>query len=981
VLIHGRGLAAATSVTFGGIPATSFTASDTWISADAPPHAAGAVDVVVTTPNGSSATGTAASYGYGRPRVFGGPWAINTAGQRIYLGGEGFTGATSVTFDGVPGTSLTVQDDQSLTVDAPAHAAGWVSVAVSGPNGTSANPYTVPYVPIASIGASPVAGPPGGGTTVSIFGVGFTGATSVTFGGVPGTGLVVGDDSQLIVVTPAHAIGTVPVIVTSPAGNAGAPPYTYVSGPTVTSISPASGPTTGGTAVTITGTGFTGATGVTFGGGAGTGLTVISDTQVQVTAPAHAAGAVDVIVTTTGGASATGPAAQFTYTQAAPVVTGMWPRGGPLAGGTTVTVYGWGFSSATGVTFGGVPATGMVIVDDGTLTVVSPLHGVGTVDVVVTTSAGGNSAVSAASQFSYGIPWVTAASPSQGPWLGGTSVSLFGGGFTGASAVAFDGVLSGFSVVNDNQIDAVTPFHQTGTTVVTVTGPAGVSGQAAEYRFTGIASVQPPFQQVTIGVPATFTFTLGAGTTCQSDIDPAATDADVDCTVADVDISPTAVVQAFAVTHAPLAAGGTVVTVTVASNTHGSGSLALRGPLQVPGINTVDFWQTFMWAAIAPELRHVASEPAGQPVTGGGAAGQAGIANNGSAVVTRARRSRHTACTVAPGTGIQGNAGFVPALIPLTNVGQVVLTTGGGYDGPQPVGPQAPTFSDAQIFIGDGSNGLLGATCISWVSMGAGQQSMSVTYTGYDSATHSVLWDSDGDGNGLGLPSQPLVTEWSVLEKVRMPTTSSPADPVNGPSPTVALPLVLNPGTGLYELNLPGAQRAFDAVAIGSHLNAASARFDSWLAGSGWTVALGPGSCGELWGPTTSGTTSLTPQGIAGNPLHAVFKAGAALGNNCTPSSTAAIVLDASHRGVHRFGTCPCHANRAAGVGPRGRFRDRASRHRCDAVRGPLQHRGYRRGRREHAGGRLAGNAWAGDRRSGTVEHRGCGRDARHRPR
>ncbi len=71
--------------------------------------------------------------------------------------------------------------------------------------------------------------------------------------------------------------------------------------PTVTTVSPASGVPAGGTSVTITGTFLGGATAVTFGGVAATSMTVNSATQITATAPAHAAGAVDVVVTTPGG--------------------------------------------------------------------------------------------------------------------------------------------------------------------------------------------------------------------------------------------------------------------------------------------------------------------------------------------------------------------------------------------------------------------------------------------------------------------------------------------------------------------------------------------------------------------------------------------------------------------------------------------------------------------------------------------------------
>lgn len=82
--------------------------------------------------------------------------------------------------------------------------------------------------------------------------------------------------------------------------------------PTVTGVTPASGPTAGGTSVTISGAAFTGATAVTFDGVSATSFTVNSPTSITAVAPAHAAGTVAIEVTTASG-TGTG-AGLFTYT-------------------------------------------------------------------------------------------------------------------------------------------------------------------------------------------------------------------------------------------------------------------------------------------------------------------------------------------------------------------------------------------------------------------------------------------------------------------------------------------------------------------------------------------------------------------------------------------------------------------------------------------------------------------------------------------
>ena len=123
-------------------------------------------------------------------------------------------------------------------------------------------------------------------------------------GGTAATGVTVVSSTSITATTAAHAAGAVSVVVTNTDAKTGTLTngYTYTTtnpAPTVTSISPTSGTTAGGTPVTITGTGFLAGATVSLGGTAATGVTVVSSTSITATTAAHAAGAVNVVVTNT----------------------------------------------------------------------------------------------------------------------------------------------------------------------------------------------------------------------------------------------------------------------------------------------------------------------------------------------------------------------------------------------------------------------------------------------------------------------------------------------------------------------------------------------------------------------------------------------------------------------------------------------------------------------------------------------------------
>jgi Bacterial Ig-like domain (group 3)/IPT/TIG domain/Tyrosine-protein kinase ephrin type A/B receptor-like len=138
--------------------------------------------------------------------------------------------------------------------------------------------------------------------------------------------------------------------------------------PVVTGVSPASGPLAGGTSVTITGSGFTGASAVAFGATAATSFTVNSDTSITATAPAGASvGAVDVTVTTPNGTSATSQNDQYTYTPVGSATASLTDSNGKSIAGAAVTFRSAGGSVTNATT--GPNGTASVVLTPGTYSV------------------------------------------------------------------------------------------------------------------------------------------------------------------------------------------------------------------------------------------------------------------------------------------------------------------------------------------------------------------------------------------------------------------------------------------------------------------------------------------------------------------------------------------------------------------------------------------------------------------------------------
>jgi hypothetical protein len=391
-----------TVVTFGGVSALNIVVvNNTTITCDTPPAAqSGAVDVSVANVYGYDTLPGAFTYGTA-------PIVSNVTpahgfvagGTSVTIIGSNFTTSqgTTVTFGGSAATNVVVVDSATITCETPAHAAGFVDVAVASSNGSGVLQNGFEYLGPPDIqSVSPNSGSMAGGTAVTISGTGFStfGTTTVTFGGLAATDVVVASGVAITCTTPAHGEGVVDVAVTNDFGSDTlAAGYTFNSLPPPPSISgllPEHGVAGGGTAVTITGADFTTSvdTTVTFGGTQAGNVVVVDSSTVTCTTPAHGAGAADVVVTNSNGSDTLTDG--FTFHNS-PGISLLSPENGPVEGGTAVTITGSDFTTvgATTVTFGGIQATQIVVLSATTITCEAPAQAAaGSVDVTVSNDFG-----------------------------------------------------------------------------------------------------------------------------------------------------------------------------------------------------------------------------------------------------------------------------------------------------------------------------------------------------------------------------------------------------------------------------------------------------------------------------------------------------------------------------------------------------------------------------------------------------------------
>lgn len=359
----------------------------------------------------------------------------------------------TVTFNGVA-AAITASTTAQLQVTLPASStSGVATVVVTNPDGqtaTDSSSFTYDPPPGAPTAVSPTfGGALAGGNTITVTAAGMLSGAQIQFGSgsfLTTSNFQVGPPAQADVVVPAGSAGSVTLTVRNPdqqTATSATALYTYNPAPAITSLDVTSGPTTGGTRVTIAGSGFLAGATVQFGANFAT-VVNIQTGSIAVDTPSGSAGAVAVTVTNLDGQTATLGSA-FTYTTGGgggnPTVASISPSSGTVNGGTPVTVTGTNFLTGATADINGTALQNLIVVNATTLTGTTQA-GTGTnLTVQVTTSVGSGST---ASLWSYTAgataPTVSSVTPvSSGLASGGDVITVTGSGFS-TPTVTIDGV-------------------------------------------------------------------------------------------------------------------------------------------------------------------------------------------------------------------------------------------------------------------------------------------------------------------------------------------------------------------------------------------------------------------------------------------------------------------------------------------------------------------------------------------------------------
>ena len=487
IVIKGTGFeTSGETVKIGSVAATVTEAKATEIKATTGvATSAGTDEVVVSEPKGVSVDGPFFTYIAG-PKVTSITPAVGSTagGTTVKIKGTGFLSGSTVKIGTTTPTSVDrISETEISAVTAAESTVGEDEVIVKDAGGESNKTIKFKYIEVPTVtGVAPAKGPTTGGTEIVLTGTGFTSASTVKVGGVAATGVSFKSATELKAKTPAGSVGSDEVVVSNEAGASTTNgTFEYETPPTVTSIAPEEGPTGGGTAIVIKGTGFeTSGETVKIGSVTAT-VTEAKATEIKATTGvATSAGTDEVVVTEPKGTSTGGPF--FTYIAPAKV-TSITPAVGSTAGGTTVKIKGTGFLSGSTVKIGTTTPTSVDRISETEISAVTAAESTVGEDEVIVKDAGGES--NKTIKFKYiEVPTVTGVAPAKGPTTGGTEIVLTGTGFTSASTVKVGGVAAtGVSFKSATELKAKTPAGSVGSDEVVVSNEAGASTTNGTFEY------------------------------------------------------------------------------------------------------------------------------------------------------------------------------------------------------------------------------------------------------------------------------------------------------------------------------------------------------------------------------------------------------------------------------------------------------------------------------------------------------------------
>lgn len=503
VVFNGNYFLPGVSVKFGDKSAVITTQRTDYLVAKTPAsEQAGPVDILISNPDGTSIT-IPSGFTYKeaeKPKLeitaITPSTGTPTGGEAIYINGKLIDPSVKVYFGSNEAVVKSFISAERILVEAPAGQEGIVDVKLVNPDGQEAvlsqgYTYAKPVYPAPVISSiTPSSGETTGGNTAYIAGTGFVKGARVFINNIEAA-VTSNSATRLAIIVPASTVeGTFDVKVINPDDKEAVltSSYTYIlpppaPAPVLTSITPDNGPTTGSTAVVLSGENFV-KNAVVYFDDVEIPSTFINNKQLNILTPTWAqAAAVQVKVKNPDG-QLTKENVIFNYTEPQPEpveITVVNPNTGLSSGGNIVYLTGTNFKRGIQVFFGDTQAQLYAYTSSTRISVYAPASSsVGQVDIKVINPDNGSFTLPGSYTYTLVQPSITGLTPASGPMTGGTHLYINGTNFDSSMNVTINGIdvpIDTFS--SDTRVKVITPpSSEAGTVPVVVTLSNGESASS-----------------------------------------------------------------------------------------------------------------------------------------------------------------------------------------------------------------------------------------------------------------------------------------------------------------------------------------------------------------------------------------------------------------------------------------------------------------------------------------------------------------------